>query len=242
MPFAHRISAGTLAPAWAAAAFVLSAAFPIGCSSAPKSNDASSVAGVPDPVGTVPSDLWLEIDVSPGRGVDTRAKIEERAARFVLLPDGALHGEADRVPHDGLRPARVRRLSREQMTDVWTTLRAAGFANAEFADTLGNPKLVEPNAGEVLATLEIHADGERFAFVRRYAPGGEDQPAMRRVVRSIASLAWSSDEALAESAELPLRYDLGADPYGRFARPSVNAPAVPSSASNSDATAGSKPQ
>jgi hypothetical protein len=177
-----------------------------------------------DPVGSVPSDLWIEVDVSPGRGVKDRAKIEERAARFVLLPDGSLHGEADRVPHDELRPARVRRLSREQMVDVWSTLRSLGFADAGFADTRGNPKLVEPAAGEVLATLEVHANGERYVFVRRYQPGGDDQPAMRRMVRSIASLAWSSDEALAETAELPLRYDLGSDPYARFAKPAVTPP------------------
>ena len=241
----HRFPAGTLAPAWAATVLLLSAALPSGCASAPRSDEApvaadAVVRDAADPVGRVPTDLWLEIDVSPGRGVDARAKIEERAARFVLLPDGALHGEADRVPHDGLRPARVRRLSREQMVDVWTTLRASGFANAEFADTLGNPKLVEPNAGEVLATLEVHAAGERFAFVRRYTPGGDDQPAMRRMVRSIASLAWSSDEALAESAELPLRYDLGADPYGRFTRPGAAAPATPAGASKQGA--GSVPQ
>jgi hypothetical protein len=128
------------------------------------------------------------------------------------------------------------------MVDVWTALRASGFASAEFADTLGNPKLVEPTAGEVLATLEVHAAGERFAFVRRYTPGGDDQPAMRRIVRSIASLAWSSDEALAESAELPVRYDLGADPYGRFARPGAAAPAVPAAASKQGESAGSVPQ
>jgi hypothetical protein len=242
MRSAHRIPVGTLAPAWAAAVVLLSTALPAGCASAPKSDDVPSVMGVSDPVGEVPTDLWLEIDVSPGRGVDARAKIEERAARFVLLPDGALHGEADRVPHDGLRPARVRRLSREQMVDVWTTLRASGFASAEFADTLGNPKLVEPTAGEVLATLEVHADGERFAFVRRYTPGGDDQPAMRRMVRSIASLAWSSDEALAESAELPLRYDLGADPYGRFARPGTASPAASAGTSKQTDGAGSVPK
>jgi hypothetical protein len=223
MANALRNPAASLAPARFAAVLIAGASLPFGCASASKSDDARNSAGAVDPVGRVPTDLWLEIDVSPGRGVDARAKIEERAARFVLLPDGALHGEADRVPHDGLRPARVRRLSREQMVDVWTTLRAAGFASAEFADITGNPKLVEPNAGEVLATLEVHADGERFAFVRRYVPGSDDQPAMRRVVRAIASLAWSSDEALAESAELPLRYDLGPDPYARFARPAPKA-------------------
>ena len=207
-----------------------------GCASSPAAAPARA-AQSSDPVGAVPSDLWIEVDVSPGRGVKDRAKIEERAARFVLLPDGSLHGEADRVPHDGLRPARVRRLSREQMVDVWSTLRSLGFADAGFADSRGNPKLVEPVAGEVLATLEVHANGERYAFIRRYQPGGDDQPAMRRMVRSIASLAWSSDEALAETAELPLRYDLGSDPYARFAKTAPAAAASPTTSQGTPTTA-----
>jgi hypothetical protein len=173
--------------------------------------------GAEDPIGRVPADLWVEVDVSPGRTVSDRAKVEERRARFVLLPDGSLHGETDRVPEDRLRPARVRKLSREQMADLWGILASSGFTDPTLADTRTNVKLLEPTAGEILATLEVHADGERFAFVRRYTPGGEDQPALRRAIRAIASLGWASDEALAETAELPLRYDLGADPYARFA-------------------------
>jgi hypothetical protein len=183
----------------------------MGCASATRPSEPA------DPIGRVPGDLWVEVDVSPGRTVVDRAKIEERRARFVLLPDGSLHGEADRVPEDRMRPARVRKLSREQMADLWGVLSNSGFTDAALADTRGNVKLLEPEAGEILATLELHANGERFAFVRRYTPGGEDQPALRRAIRAIASLGWASDEALAETAELPLRYDLGPDPYARFA-------------------------
>ncbi len=200
-------------------ATTLALATVLSCSSAPKT--VAQPIDAADPVGGVPTDLWLEIDVSPGRSVEDRAKIEERRVRVVLLPDGSLHGESDRVPHNGLRPARVRRLAREQMVDVWTALRAAGFTDPALADARGNVTLLEPAPNEVLATLEIHADGIRYAFVRRYQPGGDDEQAMRRVIRSIASLAWASDEALAETAELPLRYDLGADPYARFAKPPV---------------------
>ena len=146
-----------------------------------------------------------------------RPKVEEREARFVLLPDGSLHGETDHVPEPGARPARLRRLSREQMGDVWSLLVSAGFADPSLADTRGNPALVEANAGEVLATLEVHAAGERFAFVRRYSAGSEEEKALRGVIRAVAALGWASDEAFAEFAELPLRYDLGPDPYARFA-------------------------
>jgi hypothetical protein len=194
----------------AIAALALAPIGPSGCASTQRS-------AAEDPIGRVPGDLWIEVDVSPGRTVSDRAKVEERRARFVLLPDGSLHGESDRVPEDRMRPARVRKLSREQMADIWGLLASAGFTDSALADTRGNVKLLEPAAGEILATLEVHADGERFAFVRRYAPGGEDQPALRRAIRAIASLGWASDEALAESAELPLRYDLGPDPYARFA-------------------------
>ena len=185
----------------------------VGCASPARST------GAEDPIGRVPSDLWVEVDVSPGRTVTDRAKVEERRARFVLLPDGSLHGETDRVPEDRMRPARVRKLSREQMADLWGILASSGFTDPALADTRTNVKLLEPAAGEILATLEVHADGERFAFVRRYTPGGEDQPALRRAIRAIASLGWASDEALAETAELPLRYDLGSDPYARFSQP-----------------------
>ena len=178
---------------------------------------ASGTAASGDPAGHVPRDLWLEVMVRPGRGVDGRARIEERPARFVILPDGELYGATDRLPPEGVRPARVRRLAREQLSDVWNTLASAGFTNASAAESRGNVWLLAPAAGEILATIELHADGERFAFVRRYQPGDEREPAMRRVVRSIASVAWASDEALAESAELPNRYDAGADPYARFA-------------------------
>ncbi len=174
-----------------------------------------------DPVGEVPSDLSIEIEVSTGRAVGARAKIEERTARFVLLPDGSLHGESDHVPQAGLRPARVRRLSREQMVDIWVALSTAGFADPTHADARGNVKLLEPQPADVLCTLEVNANGVRFSFVRHYLPGGDDELAMRRLIRSVASLAWASDEALVESAELPLRYDLGPDPYDRFAKPIV---------------------
>lgn len=192
------------------------------CTSAPAPAKAAPV----DRAAGAPSDLSLEIVVTPGRGVEERAKIEERPARFVLLADGSLMGEADRLPSGVVRPARVRRLSREQMTDVWSVLVAAGFSDAKFVDTHGNVRLLKPQAGEVLATLELYANGERLCFARHYKPGDESELAMRRVVRSLASLAWASDEALADSAELPVRYDLGADPYARFAPRAAAVPAA----------------
>ena len=170
-----------------------------------------------DPAGSAPQDLAVEIRVSPGRGVSDRAKVEERPARFVLLSDGSLYGETDDLPDPRMRPARIRRLAREQMAEIWSLLQATGFTDAALANTRGNASTLEPRAGEVLATLEIHANGERLAFARNYKPGEADEAGMRRAIRAIASLAWATDEALAESAELPLRYDLGADPYARFA-------------------------
>ncbi|RLS92662.1 MAG: hypothetical protein DWI12_10785 [Planctomycetota bacterium] len=199
----------------------------IGCATTPP----PATASVSDPAGRVPADLAIEINVTPGRGVGERAKVEERAARFIVFPDGSLHGESDRVPPEGLRPARVRRLAREQMVDVWLTLSAAGFVDPALADTRGNVQLIEPSAGEVLATLMVHADGKRFGFVRFYKPGGDDEQAIRSVIRSIASLAWSSDEALAETAELPIRHDLGPDPYARFTAP-LTTPAADVNKSN----------
>lgn len=178
-----------------------------------------ATTGASDPTGVVPADLAIELRVVPHASVAGRAKVEERSARFVLLADGSLHGETDRLPPEGARPAWVRRLDREQMAVLWSALTAAGFSDPARADTRGNVRLTAPAGGQVLATLEVHAFGERFAFVRSYGVDDERELALRRVVRTVASLAWAADEALAESAELPMRYDAGPDPYARFAPP-----------------------
>lgn len=198
----------------AALAAVL-AVFPLvswGCQSAP----ARPTQAVPDPVGEVPADLSLDLWVRLGFGVGERARIEERNVRLVLLADGTLCAATERMPPDGTRPARVRRLSREQMSELWSALRASGFAGRSTAEARGNVALLEPGNGEVLATVELHANGERLAYASRYRPDDEREAAMRKLVRSVASVAWASDEALVESAELPTRYDLGSDPYARF--------------------------
>ena len=198
----------------AALAAVL-AVFPLlfeGCQTAP----ARPTQAVADPAGEVPADLSLELWVRLGFGVGERARIEERDVRLVLLADGTLCAATERMPPEGTRPARVRRLSREQMAELWSVLRASGFATRSTAEARGNVALLEPGNGEVLATLELHANGERLAYARRYRPEDEREAAMRALVRSVASLAWASDEALVESAEIPTRYDLGADPYARF--------------------------
>jgi hypothetical protein len=204
-----------LPPSRAAAAAIL-ALLPLvsaGCQTA--SSRAPQAAA--DPAGHVPEDLSIDLAVRIGFGVGERARIEERNVRLVLLADGTLCAATERVPRDDTRPPRVRRLAREQMTELWSTLVASGFAEVSSAEARGNVALLEPAAGEVLATLELHANGERLTYARRYRPEDEREQAMRGVVRAVASLAWASDEALVESAELPTRYDLGADPYARFA-------------------------
>jgi len=185
----------------------------VGCQAA----SARPTQAVADPAGEVPADLSLDLWVRLGFGVGERARIEERNVRLVLLSDGTLCAATERLPPEGRRPARVRRLAREQMTELWSALRASGFASRSTAEARGSVALIEPGNGEVLATLELLANGQRIAYARRYRPDDERESAMRALVRSVASLAWASDEALVESAEIPTRYDLGADPYARFA-------------------------
>lgn len=177
-----------------------------------------SIVNAPiDPAGNAPEDLWVEIAVAPGRGIEGRARVEERPARFVLLPGGELFGATDALPPRGQRPARVRRLTREQVNGLWSTLSAAGFTNRSLSDGAGNAALLVPEAGEIMTTIEIHAADDRFVFVRRYRPGEQQERSVRGVVRAFALAAWASDEGLAESAEMPTRYEVGVDPYARFA-------------------------
>ncbi len=186
----------------------------IGCASteARPSGTAAAAAAV-DPLGTLPSDFSIELAVEVGRGVEVSPRAEERAAAYILLPDGSLHAEAEIAKLKGKRPARVRRLSREQESDLWRLVVDGGFGSSANSDSRGNVWTETPSAGSILVKVRIAANGERWCFLRQYAPATDDERALRRLTRALARLAWMSDEPLAETAEFPVRYDLGADPY-----------------------------
>ena len=210
-----------------------------GCASTPPPTADLASEAETDRLGALPRDFSIELAVEVGTGVAVSARAEERAAVYALLADGSLHAEADISQLKGKRPARVRRLSREQESDLWRLVVDGGFGESAKSDTRGNVWTEQPSAGTILVKVRVGANGERWCFLRQYAPATDDERAARRLTRALANLAWMSDEPLAETAEFPVRYDLGADPYASMQQPDLIGRALPSLPS---ATSGTQPQ
>ncbi len=187
--------------------------FASGCASSPPAVENANAALSADPLGALPRDFSMELEVEIGRGVEVSGRVEERPGVYVLLADGSLHAETEVAPPKGKRPARVRRLSQEQESDLWRIVMDGGFGSHTQSDSLGNVWMETPSAGTILVKVRISANGKRWCFLRQYAPSTEEERGVRRLTRALASLAWASDEPLAETAEFPVRYDLGPDPY-----------------------------
>ncbi len=199
-----------------------------GCQSTPPATElgtpeasAQPVAAVTsaDPFGPLPSDLTIDMTILPGWELRNRSEAQLVRSKYIVFPDGSLHADNGRSITVLTRPGLVRRLSRESMSDLWLVLQQTGFAEVTAADFEGNPALLAPTNTTVLTILTVRAQGQIGTFVRR-TDGDSTDAAMTRVGRSLALLAWATDDPAAETMVMPRRYDLGPDPYARF-RPMV---------------------
>lgn len=192
-----------------------------------------------DALGTLPDDLTIDLTVLPGAGLEKRVDAHLTRSKYILFPDGTLHGDRGRSLGFLTRPARQRTLSREAMADLWLVLRQSGFepvssdsaassstpAEAQTASPSGppdsvatysgNPALLAPSPGEVLTILSVRAAGAQATYLNRCAPD-DATPAWLRVTRAIARLAWATDDPPVETVVQPIRYDFGPDPYQRY--------------------------
>lgn len=164
--------------------------------------------------GTVPPDFSLDVTVLLGPGAPDLPSVQDRAAKYVVLPDGSLHCDASPFIDISTRPGRTRWLYQEQVQSLWALCGQLGFLDASDANGPPNPDLLRAARGERLAILTIRARGETWTFVRR-APGNDPlDPAAARVIRSLAILGWVPD--LRPDELLPERYDFGPDPYAAY--------------------------
>lgn len=171
---------------------------------------------VDDPLGQTPEDLTIELTILHGRDVEAPRDIDRRPARFVVYPDGSLHHD-QAVEERAVRPPGfIRRLNREQQSDLWLLLRQLGFADAERGEPSHNLRLILPQRDEVMHQLAVIADDRRRVFVQRTGADVEPDAAMRELVQRLAQLAWLPEEPPGEPVIIPPRYDFGPDPYARY--------------------------
>lgn len=209
-----------------------------GCSS-PKAADSHEQSAAPasdplavDPLAVAPADFTIDLTVLTGRAIERdvrNAVLENRAepemlvvereqSRLVLLADGALYYGTDPNLGTDWLPPWSRRLSREQVAELWRLTKQLGFDDPAAGDAIGNIDQVTCGPDEIVHILALTGDGRRWLFVRRTPSDQEPDAATTTMVRRMAALAWASDGHTAEVIMLPTRYDFGPDPYAPFRR------------------------
>lgn len=167
-----------------------------------------------EPFGATPQDFEIDLSVLVGGGVKETLRVEDRNARYVLLPDGALHAETGPYLTQASRPGRARWLYQQQISLLWETCNQTGFADDSLANGPANPDMLSASRGERVAIIVLKANGKRWSFLRRSLDGDAMDPAAARMVRTLAALAWIPDYT--EQDLTPERYDFGPDPYADY--------------------------
>jgi hypothetical protein len=167
-----------------------------------------------EPLGETPEDLQIDVTVLVGRGTEEGLRVEERAGRYVLFPDGALHAETGPFVTQASRPGRARWLYQQQISGLWSMCTQTGFADAALANGPGNPDMIRVEKDERVTIICMNAHGKRWSFVRLGAASQPTDPAAAKLVRTLAALAWIPDYSASDVA--PERYDYGPDPYAAY--------------------------
>ncbi|MBL9141729.1 MAG: hypothetical protein JNK53_07665 [Phycisphaerae bacterium] len=167
-----------------------------------------------EPLGATPRDFELDVTVLIGRSVPESLRVEDRTARYVLLPDGALHAETGPLLTQASRPGRARWLYQQQVSELWEVCNQTEFTNLSLANGPANPDMLTVERDERLLILNFKANGVRWCFVRRTPADQPVDPGAARLVRTLAALAWIPDYTARDLA--PERYDYGPDPYAVY--------------------------
>jgi hypothetical protein len=170
-----------------------------------------------DPLAVAPADLGIEVTIRRSGTVPVAAPVEARPGRFILFPDGSLHYGAEPEAGTIWRPGLARRLTREQVVELWTLARRTGLADPDNADPSRN---LDPTPPRSLVYLAAFTAGDtHWNFVRQVPASAPPDPALRELIRALARLAWAPDQSDEHIITAPIRYDLGPDPYARFRWP-----------------------
>ncbi len=168
-----------------------------GCASGGKG---PGVVPEPDPLGAVPDDLSIDLNVWPLPG------------RYVVFSDGSLHWEA--APGRGDLPPLRRVLARADLAEVWSLVQALGPEGPGARAPILVPRDVKVGPEEQVFLGTFLADGRRWSVLER--PGPASGEAAGKLVAKLNALAWVDVGALEHRP--PHRDDFGPDPYARYRR------------------------
>jgi hypothetical protein len=139
-----------------------------------------------------PANFTLAITVqSPAKRGLPRA---QRAARYVLEPDGLLRVAVTRSASEEMHPAQTRRLSDDDVRRVWLALRDGPLFRADHPAIVPLPPPTDPNAPSPAKTTYtitfIAGDVRQILIVAEDRPGSEDVGVATKLVDQLAELAW----------------------------------------------------
>ena len=182
-----------------------------GCAS---SQQASAPTGVaPD---AAPADFQIDLTVLSGDPDEGNRPADERTARYVLYPGGDLYHAASPDLTAADMPGFVQTLDAATMQLVWEAAARPVFESREDRPPIGNVELVDKQNGQLTHIVSIVAGGERALFGLTRSVDAPADPAIQRLTRTLAMLAFASDRPDESVLRIPRRYDFGPDPYARY--------------------------
>jgi hypothetical protein len=176
-----------------------------------------------NPQGPAPDNFTLDMAILTGLGAETRTEAHLKQSRFILFPDGTLrYGiDAERTYGANWRPDVARRLSRQQVQEVWALARHLGLTDPAKGDEPTNFALVRAEPNQVVYLAAFTGGEDSWEFVRRSQAGEPSDPPLTALARRLAQLAWASDVDETAAAIMPIRYNFGPDPYARYRQPTT---------------------
>ena len=133
-----------------------------------------------------PADFALGLTVYTPDGAVRRPG--QRAARYVVEPDGQLRAAVGQGATVSTRPDTTRRLTDAQRDQIWDAVRATGLADVSPALRLTSPETFDAPSGRRVYLVEITAGGRRSAVAM---PEGEPETEpFIDLADTLADLAW----------------------------------------------------
>ncbi len=189
-------------------ALALPALLTSGCSTPPQTSL--------DPLATAPEDFSIDLTILCGKDADDRPEAHLRPGRFVVFADGSLHYGWEKGRGPNWLPGWTRTLNRRQVAELWSLAQQIGFTDRTWAIDPVNFSLIEPPRDGLVYLIGFSGAEERWAFIRPASGAAPPDPASVTLVRRLADLAWATDLPEERIRVVPLRYDMGPDPYARY--------------------------
>lgn len=180
----------------------------------------------------VPEGLSVNATVIRGERTPRVPRVDERSARWVLLPDGSLRASESDDPDHGERPGRARTLRDREVAELWALAVRLGLADPGNGDPIGNPALLEAGPGELLQIVEFgtadRSSGPRsWTFVHRGPAEAGGDRVLGTFIRALAERAWMADRPGDFDPPAVIRYDFGPDPHDRYRTAGVREETAP---------------